>query len=99
MSRERTRVKICGIREEAHARVAADAGADAVGLVFYRESPRYVDPRAAAAIARSLPPFVAAVGLFRNQPAEGIRRVLARVPLDPLQLPCAHSGGCCAHAR
>ncbi len=85
MSRERTRVKICGIREEAHARVAADAGADAVGLVFYRESPRYVDPRAAAAIARSLPPFVAAVGLFVNEPAEAIRRILAEVPLDLLQ--------------
>ncbi len=85
MSRERTRVKICGIREPAHARIAADAGADAIGLVFYRESPRYIAPGAAAAIAHSLPPFVMAVGLFVNEPAESIRRILEEVPLDLLQ--------------
>ena len=85
MSRERTRVKICGIREPAHARAAADAGADAIGLVFYRDSPRYIAPGAAAAIARSLPPFVMAVGLFVNEPAESIRRILEEVPLDLIQ--------------
>ena len=85
MSRERTRVKICGIREPAHASIAADAGADAIGLVFYRESPRYIAPRAAAAIARGLPPFVMAVGLFVNEPADSIRRILEEVPLDLLQ--------------
>ena len=69
MSRERTRVKICGIRDAAHARVAADAGADAIGLNFYRESPRYVAPGDAAAIASSLPPYVSAVGLFVNESA------------------------------
>jgi phosphoribosylanthranilate isomerase len=85
MSRERTRVKICGIRDSAHAQVAADAGADAIGLVFYRESPRYVAPEAAAAIAAKLPPYVCAVGLFVNESEAGVRAVLAEVPLDLLQ--------------
>ncbi len=85
MSRERTRIKICGIREAQHARVAADAGADAIGLVFYRSSPRAVTPEAAAAIAASLPPFVAAVGLFVDAPEREVREVLAKVPLDLLQ--------------
>jgi phosphoribosylanthranilate isomerase len=81
----RTRVKICGIREGAHARVAAEEGADAIGLVFYRPSPRFVEMEAAAEIARSLPPFVAAVGLFVNEAEAEIRAVLERVPLDLLQ--------------
>jgi phosphoribosylanthranilate isomerase len=85
MSRERTRIKICGITEIGHARVAADAGADAIGLVFYRDSPRYVDPGRAADIAAALPPFVSTVGLFVNEGAEAIAAVLARIPLDLLQ--------------
>lgn len=85
MSRERTRIKICGIREAAHARLAADTGADAIGLVFYRESPRYIDPERAAAIAASLPAFVSAVGLFVNETAENVAAIAARVRLDLLQ--------------
>ena len=63
MKRARTRIKICGIREGLHAMVAADAGADAIGLVFYRESPRFVTPGTAANVVAVLPPFVATVGL------------------------------------
>jgi phosphoribosylanthranilate isomerase len=85
MSRERTRVKICGIRDAAHARVAADAGADAIGLNFFPESPRYVMPREAARIATSLPPYVSAVGLFVNASEAEIRAILDAVPLDLLQ--------------
>ncbi|HXZ47425.1 MAG TPA: phosphoribosylanthranilate isomerase [Usitatibacter sp.] len=96
MSRERTRVKICGIREAEHARVAAEAGADAIGLVFYAPSPRFVAVEAAAAIARSLPPFVAAVGLFVNAPEDEVRAVLARVPLDLLQFHGDESPELCA---
>jgi phosphoribosylanthranilate isomerase len=81
----RTRVKICGIRESAHARIAAAEGADAIGLVFYRPSPRFVEIEAAAEIARSLPPFVCAVGLFVDASDAEIRAVLERVPLDLLQ--------------
>jgi phosphoribosylanthranilate isomerase len=85
MSRTRTRVKICGITEAAHARVAFEAGADAIGLVFYAQSPRKLSTEAAAAIARSLPPFVTCVGLFVNAPAEEVRAILGAVSLDLLQ--------------
>lgn len=62
----RTRIKICGITSAEMARLAVEAGADAIGLVFAQGSPRQVLPGQAAAIARSLPPLVSAVGVFRN---------------------------------
>ncbi|HUP97224.1 MAG TPA: phosphoribosylanthranilate isomerase [Usitatibacter sp.] len=82
---ERTRVKICGIREPEHARIAAEAGADAIGLVFYGPSPRYVEIAQAAAVAAALPPYVMAVGLFVNADEGEVRRVLDSVRLDLLQ--------------
>jgi len=85
MTVERTRVKICGLREPEHARVAAEAGADAVGVVFHKPSPRYVEPAAAAAVVAALPPYVTAVGLFVNEPADSLRAILARVRLNLLQ--------------
>jgi phosphoribosylanthranilate isomerase len=85
MKSHRTRIKICGIRDPAHARVAADAGADAIGLVFYRDSPRFVTQSQAAAIARALPPFVAAVGLFVNASGDEVRGAIESVGLDWLQ--------------
>lgn len=63
----RTRVKICGIRDIDTALAAADAGADAIGLVFAEGSPRHVEPEDAYDIMTSLPPFVASVGVFRDQ--------------------------------
>lgn len=69
-------IKICGITNEADAQRAADLGADAIGLNFYRLSPRYVEPKQADGILRRLPPFVDAVGLFVEQPlGEAIRLV------------------------
>jgi phosphoribosylanthranilate isomerase len=68
----RTRVKICGITREADALAAVAAGADAIGLVFYPPSPRYVSLEQAEAITRHLPPFVTVVGLFVNADAETI---------------------------
>lgn len=85
MKPERTRIKICGIREAEHARVAAEAGADAIGLVFYPQSPRYLTAHAAARIASSLPPFVMAVGLFVNPAESEVRAIMEEVPLDLLQ--------------
>ena len=85
MSAERTRIKICGISEPLHARVAADAGADAIGLVFYKPSPRYVSPAQAARIVAELPPFVMAVGLFVDATADEVNAVLRVVALDLLQ--------------
>jgi phosphoribosylanthranilate isomerase len=85
MNQARTRIKICGIRELSHARLAAECGADAIGLVFYPPSPRHVALADAAAIVAALPPFVAAVGLFVDPSEAQVREVLASVPLDLLQ--------------
>jgi phosphoribosylanthranilate isomerase len=79
------RSKICGITCVADALLAAEAGADAIGLVFYAKSPRAVNPEQARAIVAALPPFVTTVGLFVNAGREEIQQVLRSVPLDILQ--------------
>jgi len=66
----RTRIKICGITSAEAARVAAEAGADAIGLVAVTSSPRSLDDRGAEAIAASLPPFVETVRVFQNAAPE-----------------------------
>jgi phosphoribosylanthranilate isomerase len=63
-----TRVKICGITEFEDARDAALLGADAIGLNFYPNSPRYIEPARAAKIIEKIPPFVTVVGIFVNHP-------------------------------
>jgi len=62
----RTRIKICGIRDEAALLAAAKAGADAVGFNFVPESPRYIDPDEAFGMCGLLPPFVATVGVVAD---------------------------------
>ncbi len=79
------RVKVCGITRPEDALVAAEAGADAIGLVFYAPSPRAVDSETARTITDCLPPFVTSVGLFVDAAPEYVREVLANVPLDLLQ--------------
>jgi phosphoribosylanthranilate isomerase len=96
MNRVRTRIKICGIREALHGVVAADAGADAIGLVFYRESPRFVTPGAAANVVAILPPFVTSVGLFVDADEGKIRDTLKTVRLDCLQFHGDESPDFCA---
>jgi phosphoribosylanthranilate isomerase len=63
----RTRIKICGLTREEDVDVAVAAGADAIGFVLYKPSPRYVSPERAAELARRLPPFVTPVLLFVNE--------------------------------
>jgi phosphoribosylanthranilate isomerase len=81
----RTRVKICGITREQDAIAVVQAGADALGLVFYPKSPRHVTPEQARRIARAVAPFVTVTGLFVNASTDLIREVLASVPLGLLQ--------------
>jgi phosphoribosylanthranilate isomerase len=96
VNRVRTRIKICGIREALHGVVAADAGADAIGLVFYRDSPRFVTPGAAANVVAILPPFVTSVGLFVDADEGKIQDTLATVRLDCLQFHGDESPEFCA---
>lgn len=81
----RTRVKICGITRVEDALAAVAAGADALGFVFYPQSPRSMTPARAAAIIARLPAFVSAVGLFVDASAEEVRAVMEQCPLDMLQ--------------
>lgn len=80
-----TRIKICGITRVEDALAAAYSGADALGLVFYDKSPRYVTLKQAAQLAAVIPPFVTLVGLFVNPSADAVHEILQRVPLDVLQ--------------
>ena len=79
-------VKICGITRVEDAAAAVDAGAGAIGFVFWPGSPRFVDPYRARAMAATLPPFVTAVGVFVNQPIEYVRGVASLVRLGAVQL-------------
>jgi len=79
------RVKICGITRLQDLHAACDAGADALGFVFYEKSPRHLAIDSAAMLVRALPPFVQSVGLFVNADPAFIERVLRAVPLDLLQ--------------
>ncbi len=80
-----TRIKICGITRPEDARVAAACGADAIGLVFYPKSSRAISVAQALECIKSLPPLVTVVGLFVNETAENIERILREVPIDVLQ--------------
>jgi phosphoribosylanthranilate isomerase len=66
-----TRIKICGLTRLEDAQRAADLGAAALGFNFYPPSPRYIEPAAARAIIRRLPPFVVAAGVFANETDSG----------------------------
>ena len=81
----RTRVKICGITRGQDAQAAAHAGADAIGLVFYPPSPRYLSVERAVEIRDALPPFVQTVALFVNPDAAQVAQVIGRMRPAMLQ--------------
>jgi phosphoribosylanthranilate isomerase len=80
------RVKVCGITRAEDAHTATLSGADALGFVFHRPSPRYVAPEKAAAIIRTLPPFTMAVGIFVNLDKEEVERIVVRSGIHAIQL-------------
>ncbi len=77
---QRHRVKICGITRPEDALAAAQAGADAVGLVFVERSPRCIALPRAQAVVAALPPFVTVVALFLDAEAESVTQILAALP-------------------
>ncbi len=81
-----TRVKICGITSRDDALVAAEAGADMIGLIFYPPSPRYVTPWQARAIVEQLPPGMQAVGVFVNETIETVHRIATASGVHVVQL-------------
>ena len=82
----KVKVKICGIRNLEDARAAVAAGADALGFVFFRGSPRYVNPLTAARIIRQLPKRVKKIGVFVNARPATIKRYARQCSLDMAQL-------------
>jgi phosphoribosylanthranilate isomerase len=82
---QRTRIKICGLTREADVDAAVEAGADAVGFVFYDRSPRFITLAHAAELARRLPPFVMPVGLFVNAGDADVAAACAAIPQLLLQ--------------
>ena len=80
-----TRIKVCGITSVEDAQAAVAAGAEALGLVFYSKSPRFITVEKAREIAESVPPFITLVGLFVDATDQEIETVLQSVPLTLLQ--------------
>lgn len=92
----RTRIKICGVTSAEIAGCAAAAGADAIGLMFYRDSSRYLTIEQAVEINRKVPPFVAQVGVFVNPERLVLDSILSAVQLDYLQFHGEESPDYCA---
>jgi phosphoribosylanthranilate isomerase len=98
MKNERTRIKICGLTREVDVDAAVQAGADAVGFVFYAASPRAVTVERAAALAARLPAFVQPVGLFVDAPPESVAAACAAMPTLLLQFHGAETAEQCRRA-
>ena len=92
----RTRIKICGITRELDLQAAVDCGADALGFVFYPQSPRYITPARAGELCALLPPFVSGVALFVNPTLDEVRAVAGAMPLGLIQFHGDETAAHCA---
>ncbi len=86
MSPLRVKVKICGITNLKDAQLAIEAGADALGFIFFRKSPRWVSQKTVKEIVSQLPPFVESVGVFVNEEVDKVNAIAERCRLDVVQL-------------
>ena len=91
----RTRIKVCGITDQAEALAIAGLGVDALGFIFVRNSPRYVSPELVRAIVAALPPLVAKVGVFMDQAAAEVNAIARDCGLTVIQLHGAESPDYC----
>lgn len=92
-------VKICGITRAKDARAVAVAGADALGLMFTKKSPRFVSPAAAVRIANAAGSHVAKVGVFVDAPLKEVLKIAQRCQLDSIQLHGKESPAYCKNLR
>lgn len=93
------RIKICGITNLDDAMAAVDLGADAVGFVFFRGSPRYIRPDDAAEIIRRLPSFVTTIGVFVDEPFAQIEKTISAAGIDVVQLHGNEPPEACNYSR
>lgn len=93
------RVKICGITSREDAWAAVEAGADALGFIFVKGTPRHIEPEAAAVIAAQMPPFVATVGVFIDRTPEEIDRIMSATGISLAQLHGNESPAECQRLR
>jgi len=94
-----TKVKICGIRNRDDGLAAVEFGADALGFVFYRRSPRYIRPERVREIIERLPPFVTTVGVFVNEERERVEEIIEVSGIVAVQLHGEESPAYCASFR
>jgi phosphoribosylanthranilate isomerase len=79
------KIKICGITNSSDAQTAVEAGASALGFMFFEQSPRYITREKARAIIQELPPFISKVGVFVNAPRDEVKRIIEDTGIDTLQ--------------